>query len=187
MVALYVFLALFLALLALLAFGAFRVFSTRDDKGRATPVGCVGGLAALALIVVLGSLGLGVLWLGATVASVAEIVEHNPVERVGVWVDPASEVARDAELPLHVLIEASEGFELPAGLVRDIERDFGGRARITVSHVDAEGGERMVRIDVALPVSERDVGELMDELLRVVGGSQADGVEVRMKGVRTDW
>lgn len=187
MLALYVFLALFLVLLATLAWGAFRVFSTRDDKGKSTPVGCAGGLAALALIAVIGVLGLCVLWLGALASSIAEVVEHNPVERVGVWIDPETEVARDPDLPLHVLIEASEGFELPSRLIDDLKRDTGGEARVTLETIEREDGTRAVRIDIALPVSDRDLDEMMQELVARVGGAAGAGIEVRLVGAHTKW
>jgi len=183
----------FVFLLLCLALGAVWIFTSRDEKGRLRPLGCLAG-CGLALVLAL----LGIVGFIAFVASLgahtgARAVESLPIrsatiltreERAALPVEPFF----DPERPLHVLLVV-EGRDVPLGkLVGAIERMTEGEARARVEHHLDREGRPVTTVDVALPVDAGDLHELERELRRYLEDFRLEnGVRVRLGGTHRDW
>jgi len=182
------FLFVFLIALAALAFASIKVFSTRGADGRTSAPGCAGGCATAFALTLIGLIALATFIAGAVAISKAKawerVVRSVPEMKVGVWREAEQRVHRDAEHPLHIVLEWQGHSEPTDELLRAVEEIRpGGDCLVTVDQSDPE---RTV-IDFAIAADEHDLGELERALEPLLGDlALQDGVQVILRSVHAD-
>jgi translation initiation factor 1 (eIF-1/SUI1) len=184
-------LVLCLGTLTVIALVAGRIFLARDAQGQTRPLGCLAGCALALGLFLLGILALGVFLVAASVQTGTEIIENGPIERVGVWMDPASDpprrAFRDPTRPLHLVFELS-GHNAPTLRLRDLIEDLtGGDVSLRVENSTSAEGRAITVIDVALP-ADHDLRELERTLRKLLpDANAAGGVRIELRGSHRDW
>jgi hypothetical protein len=185
---LIVFLALFLLLLAALALASIKLFSVKGPDGSVTAPGCLAGCATGAALLFIALVGVIAFCVGLGAITTVNAVKNNPIERVGLWVDPEHKVHHDPERPLHIVVEWSGHSEPDQELIDMVHQVIeGDDINIQVDYTTNDKGEDISVADVSLRVDEEDIADL-EEGLRGVFKDQSlsKGIEIRLRSTHRD-
>ncbi len=177
--------ALFLVLLAVLAAVAFKLLAARDAQGNVTAPGCLNGCAIALVLALLGGLGAATF-----LAAAGAIAGEGPLREIGRELrerkrvrDEGRDAERNAPQPreaetreertdgsLRVVLESPGHVDVPPELLRSLEQaGVAAELELLVDHLADESGHDVTLVEIALPASERDLGELertFEEVLR---------------------